>query len=110
MKRFVIISFLTAFLFICYVANAGSPWQRVYSGQSPAAKEPVRKGYLLYMADEAELKARLNAMAKGQAETTIDLPMPDGGSRNFVVRRSSLLPPQLAAKYPGLATYDAIAA
>ncbi|GAA4460206.1 zinc-dependent metalloprotease family protein [Nemorincola caseinilytica] len=67
------------------------------------------KAYLAYRADEAALRQLLSGTAAKGADRVLDLPMPDGTFRTFRVWRSDVLPPALAARYPRIGTYSAVA-
>lgn len=110
MKRFFVGLILAAGLLKGNVVVAHHIWKQV-TGQ-PAAKNIIAKNishYLVYSADETMLKdllSRINLTGSGPA---IELPLPDGSVRSFTVSKSTLLPPKLAAKYPAIQTYAAVA-
>ncbi len=106
---------LGTFLFVCLfcsaplLLHAGSRWQRADEARATLKLRPcVPHNALIYSLNEAELKSQLSALtsepAKGQI---IELPLADGSTRYFRVWRSSMIPPQLAAKYPDISVYTA---
>ena len=83
-----------------FFAEAGNVW-RLVSQQSTADRSGKGNG-LVYALDEPAMKAQLLALAPQQV---IELPMPDGAMRTFRVWETSIMPAELAAKYPGLRTF-----
>ena len=62
--------------------------------------------FLVYTLDEAILKFQLwNLSSDPKDGIIITLPMPDGSYRDFKVWQSSLMPDELAAKYPGIKSF-----
>ena len=85
-------------------------WQAVAEGQAPARNlmryEPVR--YKVYSLNESAMKAVLTGLAEDGSETAIiSLPMPDGTSRDFRVWQQSMMPAELAARFPDIKTFTA---
>ncbi len=67
---------------------------------------PLR--FLSYRLDEASLKATLfNLSDDPAAGVVIALPLPDGSFRSFRVWQKSMMPADLAAKYPQIRTFTA---
>ncbi len=102
------------FLFICLCGfcpvRADSVWHRVYSRQTAGDVLPLHPAwYIVYIADESMLKDKFNVFSKGIAEQMVELPLPNGTFRTFKIWRTSLLPRQLADKYPELETYNGVA-
>jgi len=105
----VIVSFVV--LFHVQTVSGQGIWSRV-SDPKAAKGLPATAAdkYIVFAVDEATLKIQLQDIPDNFASApTISIPMGDGTLRAFRVKHSSLIPPSLAAKYPGLNTFDAIA-
>jgi len=97
--------------FIPFAAIAGSKWKRADAGKiTLPAHSSIRKNYLAYTADEDGLKSQLFQLTTDPAQgQVVELPMPDGTTRNFKVWHSPMMPDALAAKYPSLKTFTGVA-
>jgi hypothetical protein len=62
----------------------------------------------VYYTDPASLANTFQAATGQSGPATLDIPMPDGSIRSFRVSESSLLPPQLAARYPSIKALTAV--
>lgn len=110
MKRIVTGLALTAGIFGCSAAMAGSLWEKVDAQYAPSAKLQVfkPKQYLVYTMNEAALKLQLQSLSTSPEDAQIiELPMPDGTTRSFKAWQTPILPPALAAQYPSISTYTA---
>jgi len=94
-----------------YAAPGQGIWKRVdadYAARNTSTAHTPK--YTLFIADEAALTAALSAIPTDPAsQTLIELPMPDGTASAFKLWRCDLIPATLAAKYPELRTYSAVA-
>lgn len=107
-KTITLISFLTC-MYTAGAVYAGNLWQPV-AARPAAGQEQIRATRsLTFYAADAMLQTALAAAAKGTGGRTIELPMPDGTYRSFRVQPTTLLPEALAARYPELQTYNAVA-
>ena len=89
------------------VANS---WQSVAVDGLPAkdAGRVYPQQFLAYTFDEAAMKAQLFELSENYAEgIVITLPMPDGSYRTFKVWQTSMMPAELAAKFPEIKTFTA---
>jgi len=106
------------------MAKSGAPdrsqdgiWQRVYEpagdlmkGSSDWKSNPLL-GQPVYQLQEQALRSALErSSAPGADAGTISLPMPNGGYENFMVLKTSVLSPELAARYPEISTYRLVSA
>jgi hypothetical protein len=75
------------------------------------ASEPMPSAYRLVSVDVASMSQKLTQFrAKSASEQTIiSLPQPDGGSRDFVVQPSGVMPPELARKWSEISAYQGFA-
>lgn len=108
MKRYSVPTLLLC-MCMAFPALAGDIWQRV---QQKAIQSGAKRSYeffLAYRADETALRDLLSATAAKGQNTVVDLPMPDGSFRTFRVWRNDVLPATLAARYPRISTYSAVA-
>ena len=107
MKHFINI-LLSALLLLPATGRATDVWTRSATARrSTIAAGAQQANYLL---DETALKAALgNLTHDPSGARAITLPMPDGSMMDFKVWQTSVLPEALAAKYPGLSTYSAVA-
>ena len=68
------------------------------------------RAYTTFQMDEVAMKARLfNLSSDPAAEQIFSLPMGDGTYRDFRVWEASMMPRELAAKYPDIKTFNAVA-
>lgn len=106
MRRYCILILL---LNLCaYTPAMADIWQAAPQ-HKPTNNE--KKQYIAsktYKTDVAALRQALHTANKGTART-IELPMPDGTLKTFAVWPTELLPAELAARYPQIATYNATA-
>lgn len=66
--------------------------------------------FMVYRMDLQSLKPLLNATGTQPVDAVIiELPMPDGALRAFKVWQSNTMAPELAAKYPEIKTFNAMA-
>ena len=107
MKNRVAVLLLFACLLNIYVYAGDKLWHAIANSQLPVASQTIHPvHYLAYTVDEPTLKIQLATLSKNANEgQTIELPMPDGTIKIFKVWRNSLLPDELAAKYPELMTF-----
>lgn len=73
--------------------------------------EQMPSAYRLVSVDVASMSQKLTqSRAKSASEETIiSLPQPDGGSRDFVVKPSGVMPPELARKWSEISAYQGFA-
>ncbi len=85
-------------------AMAGNIWKKVAARPGMAVDRVIRaSAWQTFAAEEADIRS---VLADG---SIVEVPLPDGSTRTFRVRRSGLLPAALAAKFPQVQTYDAVA-
>jgi len=106
--RFIV---LLAGLSGSFAAEGKNLWTRAEASsvtREKKATDPLK--YMVYAADEASLKQQLFSVTNNpNAGQVVTLPQPDGTMRDFRVWRSGLLPEKLAARYPSLRTFNAVA-
>lgn len=105
------ITALTSLLCLCTALStfAGSLWKEVpLAGRSTKPDDGRYRAWKTYKADETSLRQILNAAPKGAPQQLI-LPLPDGTFRTFIIQQTDLLPAGLAARYPGIRTYNGTA-
>lgn len=109
MKKQIAVIFFLAGLFNTYISGAQNVWQNIDPSQLPAATQTIHPlHYLVYTVDEAALKLRLATLPGNPDEgQIIELPMPDGTLKNFRAWKSSIMPDELANRYPELMTFTA---
>lgn len=85
-----------------------SPWHPVKSRNAVALTGRLAGDatYALYTLDQAALHLSLAPTGGNQY---LSLPTPDGSFRTFRIWNSPLLPPALAARYPGIETFSGVA-
>ena len=109
---------VTALALSCSVAIAASPWQRTpalpteraLAGASVRADLP--DSYATFMLDDASMKALLAAAPVEDGPDAlnpalVELPMPDGSLARYHVLESSVMAPELAARFPEIRSYIA---
>jgi uncharacterized protein YjdB len=88
----------------------GSLWTNIPLSNAPA-KELMRfhpSAYKVFKLNATAMRTQLWALTSNTGSTAIiSLPMPDGSFRNFRVWESSVMPQEMAAKYPGIKTFSA---
>lgn len=69
---------------------------------------PVPTGIKSVILNTDYIRAELSTLGKhpGVKRQTLRLPLPDGSWEDFVVHRNQLLPPDLAARFPEIQTFD----
>ena len=102
--------------FLCFVLVSGNVmgysglWQQVDYTKVPAKGTPYMspRKYLVYSLTTAYLKQVLFTLSNNpNAGQIIELPMPDGTIRDFMVWQTPMMPDDLAAKYPNIKTFTA---
>jgi hypothetical protein len=101
-----------AFCVIFSPAHAtASLWQpSAHQAADTAALNAPLSDYRALTLDLRELRSVLDAApdeGSGNAGTRLDLPMPDGTTQGFSVWRTHIMAAGLAARYPGIRSYDA---
>jgi hypothetical protein len=94
----VFLLFILTGIFNC----AGQIWSSVAAG-SRNSRIAAEEKQSLWRLNIALLPAQL------QQDMMLDLPLPDGSLRRFSITPNALLPPGLAARYPNIKAYNAIA-
>lgn len=95
------------------IAGAYNVWTPIDRDHVPS-KGDARlhaKNYIVYTLDQSSFRDLL--LSSGdvpESSVLIDLPLPDGTFSTFKVWQKSVLPPALAAKYPAIKTFTAVAA
>jgi Metallo-peptidase family M12 len=87
-------------------------WTSILKQEAPATTlmRMHPRAYNAFRLDEPTLKARLFALASSPDQAEIfSLPMGDGSYRDFRVWEASMMPQELAAKYPDIKTFNAVA-
>ncbi|NDC41243.1 MAG: hypothetical protein EBZ77_06805 [Chitinophagia bacterium] len=113
MRKTLKISLLAASLLFNISSQASNNcFKEVAAGNVPSATlmpfQPT--AYKVFRADNNSLKATLHHTGNTPDEAIlISLPMPDGTFRDFKVWEESMMAPSLAAKYPEIKTYSAVA-
>ena len=93
-------------------ASAQGLWHQAAGKPAVSSHAPLPASYKVFTANAAQLRSTLGGSATAvqkSAAATIEIPMPDGSLRTFTFRENHLLPPALKARYPQIATYNAIA-
>jgi len=109
MKKNITKLFLSISLLISFNSFASNPWQQVDPGQAPEKFQVMHPShFLVYTMDEATLKLQLwNTASNPDEGVVISLPLPDGTFRDFIVWQSSMMPAELASRYPDIKTFTA---
>jgi hypothetical protein len=112
-KKYLLLPVAVSLLLFFNAAFAAYTGSKLWTDQvaSPrwygtVATQQVKPRYL--QADTVQLKAVLRAAPlerSSEATSTIELPLPDGEMRRFVIEESPVMAPALAAKYPHFKTY-----
>lgn len=110
MKKLISIS-LSLLLSVCSTtAFAKSPatWSEVNKNRVPTdgARKIFPTEYKVYSLQDGYMKSLLFQLNEGSS-TIIELPGPDGVMQQYKVWPSSVMHPQLAAKYPGIKSFTA---
>jgi Metallo-peptidase family M12/Secretion system C-terminal sorting domain len=110
MKQLFARILLCTCLYSPFMSSAQSLWHEVGAKNIPVKSKniPVQR-YRIFSANEPVLRQQLFALPNNKDNGgTIALPMADGTIHNFKVWQSSMMPEQLAIKYPELRTFTAI--
>ncbi len=107
MKKFSVSLCVCAFLCSSLSVLASGIWSLADPATAPKNIQVMHPTqFLVYSMDEATLKFEMWNLSSDPAEgVVISLPMPDGSFRNFKVWQSSLMPDELAAKYPDIRSF-----
>ena len=91
--------------------SAENGWKRVENDLAPTRLQVMHPNhFLVYTLDETSLKRMLWNLSSDQAEAIVlSLPLPNGSFRDFRVWQTSLMPDELAAKYPGIKSFTGVA-
>lgn len=115
MKKFFICVALLSALAGCSLATpfeTSSLWQQIPLGNAPSKEVQVLHpvSYKVYTFNESWLKLQMFNLSTNESEgMVIDLPLPDGAYRSFKVWQSPMLTAGMAAKYPEIKTFTAVA-
>ena len=113
MRKLVTYVALAAGLLGSSIANAsGNLWQQVPLENAPSTKVQVfhPNHYLVYTFNEDLLKLQMFSLSTDPNEAMIvELPLPDGTYRDFKVWQAPMMPDDLAARYPEIKTFTAVA-
>ncbi len=93
------------------VSNATNFWHKENPANAPQQLQVMHPTqFLVYTVDDAAMKLQLWNVSSDPAEgIIIALPLPNGTYRDFKVWSSSLMPDELAAKYPGIKSFTGFA-
>ena len=96
------------------VASAQTHWSDIAEDsvfKSRAATESMPSTFRVVLVDVASLKQTLvqSGAKTTSGQTIISLPQPDGGSRDFVVEPSGVMPEALASKWPEVSAFQGFA-
>ena len=107
MKRLTFIILYSCCNLLIAKANAGNIWHSVNPTDLPKNIQLMHpRQYLTYLLDETQLKTQFLNLSSNPAEAGIvTLPLPDGTFRDFKVWHKTMMPDELAAKYPDIKTY-----
>lgn len=102
---------LCAGLFTPFIAGARGVWKEVNPDKAPQSIQLIRpERFKVYTLDEATLKTQFwNLSSNPDAGEIVTLPMPDGTTRDFKVWETSMMPQELANKFPEIKTFTASA-
>ena len=112
MKRPIVLLAIIIVLMSAAAGRAGANhWVLVGNKLAIAERQTSIKAehYIVYSADEQALKADFEVLEQISGPSIITLPLPDGTFMDFKVTKNATLPPTLAAAYPNIKTYNAIA-
>ncbi len=111
MRSFFLLFTVSPFLFSAQSSFAYSGlWQQVDNVNVPAKGTQVQhpKKYLVYSLATDYLKQQLFSLSANPGNgQIIELPLPDGTSRDFKVWQTPMMPDELAARYPNIKTFTA---
>jgi hypothetical protein len=114
MKRTFLLLLLSASCFCTLNARAYNRiWQQLEPGKVPFKGEQqiFPSKFIPFAVDDSYLKDYLFSLNDdANSGQSIELPMPDGSFRTFIIWQSHLMAEGLAAKYPGIRTFTAYAA
>lgn len=107
MKRYFGLGGIIVGMIASVSANAQINWQPTNEPAAKSSAERIATNYTYYKANAAALRGVLTAKGRGQ-QSVVSLPMPDGTMNAFTITETSVLPAELAAKYPEIKTYTAV--
>ncbi len=111
MKKILSKLILCAGLCGTLTSYAGNLWTPVDAGAAPKNLQVLHPtSFLVYTLDEATLKFQMWNLSGDPANAVIiSLPLPDGTYRDFKVWQTSLMPDELASKYPDIKSFTGVA-
>jgi hypothetical protein len=111
MKKLSILIILSIILAGTCQTYAGNLWQLLPSRPGITDQETnLPSGSLTFKGNDEAIRKLLFSVGTDFTDRQVELPMPDGTLRLFHIRNTPVLPPGLAARYPGLRTFTGIAA
>lgn len=105
----VVTALLMPLISVAY-SNTWTPIDRNHVPSKASAKMQP-KNYLVYALNTSSFRdLLLSAGNTPETSVLVDLPLPNGDFRTFNVWQKAMLPAELAAKYPAIKTFRAVAA
>ena len=103
--KLIVAAVLALFIPACGIAQ--SAWVAQDASLLPQQLQVLSpKKFVAYRLDEALMQTQLaNAGFDASSAVVIDLPLPNGGHRDFSLWRNRVMPKALAEKYPDIVTY-----
>lgn len=112
MKKHFISTLLTIVAFCCTAQANNTVWREINTTQVPAKGERkiTPTTYKVFALNDEYMKGILFQVSEQPKNgTLISLPMPDGRMQNFSIWQTPVMTPELAAKFPGIKNFTAIA-
>ncbi len=112
MKKFILHTFIALACSLAANAYTGQVWKEVNTNAVlPKGERKIfPEAYRAYLLNDSYIKNLLFSLSDvpGQG-TTLALPVPDGSTMIFRVWQTHYMAPELAAKYPGIKNFTAVA-
>lgn len=112
MKRVFTSLAFAAMLLLGGSSYAGGPWNQVPLTSAPSVKIQVfhPTQYQVYTFNEDWLKIQMFSLSTNPNEgMVVDLPLPNGKTRSFKVWQDPMMEDRMAARYPEIKTFTAVA-